>query len=391
MRLCHDCRKSRLLSVIPTRLTQRVFLRYLWEVNHQTRIVLRTAGAVLAALLTILLIGIAVEFIALRGSTPPILGRDGTAPARSIAVLEQITLGGVPQFVLIRGADSTNPVILFLHGGPGMPVMYLAHSFQHDLELDFVVVHWDRRGAGKSYAAGLSSDSLTLRQTLDDTFELTEHLRRRFKNDRVLLVGHSWGTYLGLLAVHERPSLYSGYVGMGQLSADSARRHVVQRRFLYNMARAHGDTELLQRLFRGVIREEDLFQYGGEVRGATGFGQILMTGIWAPEYDLFDILNVPKGAAMVTRRMKDDVALGTIEDSLRRFEVPLSFFLGRHDYNTPSVLAAEYFERLGAPEKKLVWFESSAHFPFWEEPGKFSVEMRKLKGEIADFWKQRLN
>lgn len=353
-----------------------------------TRSVVRMILVICAGVVSVLFVAVALEFIVFRGTTPDILDEQGNRPSGSIAALETVFLGGVDQFILIRGADSTNPLILFLHGGPGMPAMFLAHSFQQDLERQFTVVHWDRRGAGKSYKAGVTSDSLTVRQTLNDTYELTEGLLRRFGKERLILLAHSWGTVLGLIAAKEHPEYYSAYVGMGQLSADSLQRYVVRRRFLYNMARAHHDAELVRRLFGGEeIREDDLFRYGGEIRAATGYGPILMAGLWAPEYDLFDILNVPKGAAMVSDRMRDDVIHRPMEEELSSFSIPVYFFLGRHDYNTPSVLAAEYFENLRAPKKELVWFESSAHFPFWEEPGKFSAEMRKLNEEIGVFWK----
>jgi pimeloyl-ACP methyl ester carboxylesterase len=339
-----------------------------------------------AGVTSVLILAVAFEFIVLRGTTPDITDEQGEIIPLSIASLESVSLGGVKQFILIRGADSTNPVLLFLHGGPGMPAMFLAHSFQQDLEREFTVVHWDRRGAGKSYAAGVESDSLTVRQTLNDTYELTTRLLQRFGKDRLVLLAHSWGTLLGLLAAKEHPEYYSAYVGMGQLSADSLQRYAARRRFLYNMARAHHDTELIRRLFGDEgIREDDLFRYGGEIRASTGYGPILMTGLWAPEYDLFDILNVPKGASLVAGRMRDDVLEEPIEESLNTFFIPVYFFLGRHDYNTPSILAAEYFEILHAPKKELIWFEYSAHFPFWEEPGKFSAEMRKVKEDLGVF------
>ncbi|MEX2115286.1 MAG: alpha/beta hydrolase [Bacteroidota bacterium] len=342
-----------------------------------------------AGVVSVLIAAVTLEFIVFRGTTPEILDEQGNRLSGSVAALETVSLGGVDQFILIRSADSTNPIILFLHGGPGMPAMFLAHSFQQDLEREFVVVHWDRRGAGKSYNAGVESDSLTVRQTLNDTYELTTSLLRRFGKNRLVLLAHSWGTLLGLLAIKEHPEYYSAYVGMGQLSADSLRRYVVQRRFLYNMAKAHRDQQLMERLLRGeAITEEDLFRYGGEIRAARGYGPILMTGLWAPEYDLFDILNVPKGASMVSRRMREDVPMYPLEETLVEFSIPIYFFLGRHDYNTPSVLAAEYFSNLRAPKKELVWFEYSAHFPFWEEPGKFSAEMRRLRTAIRGFWNE---
>src|SRR4029077_3450852 len=118
---------------------------------------------------------------------------------RSIALLEQVTLGGSPQYILIRGQDIRNPLLLFLHGGPGMPTMYLAHDFQRELERSFVVVQWDRRGAGKSYASGLSSPYLSVTQEISDTTELIDQLLARFDQRKVYLVGFSYGTYLGML------------------------------------------------------------------------------------------------------------------------------------------------------------------------------------------------
>jgi pimeloyl-ACP methyl ester carboxylesterase len=107
-----------------------------------------------------------------------------------IASLERIRIGGVDQYILIRGNDSSLPVLLFLHGGPGMPAMYLAHAFQRELEKDFVVVQWDRRGAGKSYREDISS-TLNSEQLVADTVELTNLLRTRFHQNRIYLVGHS--------------------------------------------------------------------------------------------------------------------------------------------------------------------------------------------------------
>ena len=358
--------------------------------DHKVRSALKMIAFILTAIAFVVFAWIVLEFIVLRGSTPPIKDENGQSLPRSIASLEQIRIGGVDQYVLIRGADSTNPVLLFLHGGPGMPAMYLAHSFQHDLERDFVVVHWDRRGAGKSYEAGLKSDSLTVRQTLTDTYQLTRLLLNRFGKERLFLFAHSWGTLLGMLAAREHPEYYSAYIGTGQLSADSLRRYIIQRRFLFNMARGHGDLDLMDRLIReGNIREDDLFRYGAELRGSRSFMPILMTGLQAPEYDLFDALNVPRGASMVSKRMKEDIPMTSFENDLARFAIPVYFLLGRHDYTTPSLLAAEYFTVIEAPVKRLFWFEYSAHFPFWEEPRRFTEELRTIQAEVQTFWDNR--
>ena len=327
---------------------------------------------------------VAIEFIALRGRTPSISG------ARAVASLEEITLGGAAQWVLIRGRDSHNPVVLFLHGGPGMPAMFLAHAFQHELEREFVVVQWDRRGAGKSFGAAMPLDSLTVRRTLEDVFALTMILRERFKENRIILVGHSWGSYLGLLAIREHPQYYTAYIGMGQLAGSKAEVQLQRREFLTREASLTADSALLNRLASGADpTEDDLFRHGAELYHARSFWPILKTGLLAPEYTLWDALNVKRGADLVGRQMKYDLLPKPLDGEITAFDVPIFFFLGRHDFNTPSSIAANYLERLRAPLKGLVWFEQSAHFPFFEEPVRFAMELARVERDVRSFWTRR--
>lgn len=310
-----------------------------------------------------------------RGTTPPIRGPD------SVAELREVGLGGDLQWVLLRGRRSCNPVVLFLHGGPGMPAMYLAHDFQRSWEEHLTVVHWDRLGAGKSYGAGLTQDSFTVRRTLDDTHALSEWLRERFGVPGVVLVGHSWGSYLGMLAVAERPELYAAYVGTGQLAGTREERARARAAMLRPRAEAAGDTALLLRLDAGeAIPEEDLFRYGGELVGSTSFLPILRTGLRAREYTVSDVVNVGRGASRVSALMFGDEA--PLGDRVESVEVPVYFFLGRHDMNTPAAVAAAYLKRLRAPRKELVWFERSAHFPFWEEPEAFGAALLEVAADI---------
>ncbi|GAH12211.1 unnamed protein product, partial [marine sediment metagenome] len=244
---------------------------------------------------------VAVELIATRGRTPSIDGE------HAVGSLEELRLGGAEQWVLTRGHDRNKPVLLFLHGGPGMPAMFLAHAFQRELERDFVVVHWDRRGAGKSFEAADPVEALTVRQTLDDTIELTTTLRERFKQNRIILVGHSWGSYLGLLAIREHPEYYAAYIGMGQLAGSKSEARLRRREFLTRDASLTNDTELLNRLESGgEPTEDDLFRHGAELYHARSFWPILRTGLLAPEYTLWDALNVKRGADLVDREMKYD-------------------------------------------------------------------------------------
>jgi pimeloyl-ACP methyl ester carboxylesterase len=335
-----------------------------------------------AAIALLSLLAITLKFVAIRGGTPAI------PDSGSIASLEKQQIGGVDQWVLIRGRDRTNPVLLLLHGGPGMPAMYLAHEFQSELERDFVIVHWDRRGAGKSFDARLQTPAFSVRQTLNDTYELTEKLRVRFHQQRIYLVGHSWGSYLGLLAIREHPEYYTAFIGMGVPAGSREQVRVLQREFLSRTATYTGNPNLKARLAGATmeVSEDDLFECGGELYASRSFWPILKAGLSAPEYTLRDAMNVKKGADLLNHKMKYDVVPGLLEGEILRVSVPVFFFLGRHDFNTPSRLAAEYLARLDTPLKGLVWFEHSAHFPFFEESDLFRKEMVRVEHEVQAFW-----
>jgi len=294
----------------------------------------------------------------------------------SIASLERIRIGGVDQHILMRGNDSSLPVLLFLHGGPGMPAMYLAHAFQRELETDFVVVQWDRRGAGKSYREDISR-TLNSEQLVADTIELTNLLRTRFHQNRIYLVGHSWGTYLGMLVIARHPELYHAYVGIGQLARSSPIAGI-QDEYIRQAARQIGDQGTIRELEEkgASVRETLLFKFGGEIHNAKSFMPLLLTGLAAPEYSLRDACNIPKGVSLYSRYFVYNSISGELMDVITEVNIPVYFFTGRYDYTDPFVLTEQYFSKISAPEKRIVWFEESAHFPFYEEPAAFARQMR---------------
>jgi pimeloyl-ACP methyl ester carboxylesterase len=304
------------------------------------------------------------------GRTPAIHG------PKSVASLERIRIGGVDQYILIRGNDSSLPVLLFLHGGPGMPAMYLAHAFQSELEKEFVVVQWDRRAAGKSYREDISS-TLTTEQLVADTVELTNALRARFRQDKIYLVGHSWGTYLGMLVIARHPELYHAYIGIGQLARSSPIAGI-QDEYIRQSARRVGDLDAIKELEEkgASVRETLLFKFGGELHNATSFMPLLLTGLAAPEYSLRDARNIPKGVSLYSRNFVYNSISGELMDVITKVEIPVYFFTGRYDYTDPFPLTEQYFSKINAPEKHIVWFEKSAHFPFYEEPAAFARQMR---------------
>lgn len=149
--------------------------------------------------------------------TPKITDERGQRLENSIATLDSVVLGNIEQSILIRGQNIDNPILLFLHGGPGYPQISFARKFQSKLERDFIIVNWDQRGSGKSYSRHVPQDSMTRDQFIMDTFELIDYLLDRFDQEKIYLAGHSWGSDIGVRVVEQKPLLFYAYIGIGQV------------------------------------------------------------------------------------------------------------------------------------------------------------------------------
>ncbi len=299
---------------------------------------------------------------------------------QSVAIINYIKIGGLEQCVLIRSEDINNPILLFLHGGPGMPMMYMAHEFQRPLEKDFTVVQWDRRGAGKTYSRNIpSTESINVRQIINDTYELIDTLRNKFNKKDIILAGHSFGSYLGSIMVNERPELFSTYVSIGQV-VDSEKSMDLQEAFIREQAAKNGRTDIIEALDQPDKPnfENWLFEFGGELKNSTSFFPLIWSGMQAPEYSLPEVLDVANASSFSSSNMKYNVLSSSIYHEVTIYRVPVYFFVGRSDYTTPHKLIAEYYDKVQAPEKELVYFENSAHFPFFEEPAKFCNELKRV-------------
>ena len=137
----------------------------------------------------------------------------GKTLSGSISTIERITLGGQEQYLIIRGADTSKPVMLFLHGGPGSPETAFMKKTNLAIEKDFIMVYWEQRGAGKSYSKNMQPESMNIPQFVSDTRELSEYLAARFKQDKIYLMGHSWGSFLGIVTAYQHPELFHSYFG----------------------------------------------------------------------------------------------------------------------------------------------------------------------------------
>jgi pimeloyl-ACP methyl ester carboxylesterase len=297
-----------------------------------------------------------------------------------IESLEFIELGGVPQAIYLRGLDRRRPVLLFVHGGPGVPSMPGAREFGRLLEEYFVVVHWDQRGSGNSCSSEVPDESLRLEQYLADTVELVNLLRDRFDVDKIFLLGHSWGSILGVITAQRHPDLLHAYIGMGQV-VDMQRNEEVSLRFVLDRARAEGNKialEELEPLHPPYADREDLMlqrkwlgHYRGDYLKGDAITKMSRDVLLSPEYSWpskFSFYSCAMNSLDQAWSGLKDIDFIRSADSL---QVPTFFFTGRYDYNTPFELALEYYESLDAPYKEIIWFENSAHMPNLEEPKRF--------------------
>ena len=292
--------------------------------------------------------------------------------------LEEIELGGVKQWILIRGHSTSNPILLYLHGGPGFPQMPFTHIDSRKLEKHFLVVNWDQRGSGKSRSPDIPAESMNIEQFLSDTHELIKMLRSRFSQEKIFLLGHSWGSILGLYTASKYPEYLHAYIGMGQVVSVKEGEIVSYKYTLEEAEKAKNvkDVELLKGIgspmnwesFQSVSMQRRLLaKYGGSFRNIT---YIDMGRFWnmSSYYSDEDKSNILLTFANTLNMMWKKLMKVDFFKEITEVSVPVYFFTGRYDYQTPFEIVERYFGILKAPYKEIVWFEDSGHVPNLDEP-----------------------
>lgn len=308
-------------------------------------------------------------------------------------------IGGIDQWISIRGQDRANPAILFVHGGPATPNIPSLWQFQRPLEDYFTMVNYDQRGAGKTYREDHSDavgDTIRIQTYVDDLVEIAEHVRARLGKEKVILMAHSWGTVPAMHAALARPDLFHAYVGIGQVInvRDNERLSI---EYGLQQARRHGNEAAVAEIEsilpypgdapitreRIVVARKWPQHYGGlsafrDEKNVYHFGAARLS----PDYSAEDRAALNQGSLFTLGRLLDEYV--TIDFTpVRTFPIPVLMLMGRHDYTTPSQLIAEWLERVDAPYKHGVWFERSAHMAPWEEPGKTLVSLLEFVRPLA--------
>ena len=338
-----------------------------------------------AALLLLLAASLGLGWTALPGRTPAI---DGPDP---IAVLEPVEIGGITQWLLIRGQDRSAPVLLWLHGGPGAAQMPLAHATTRALEGDFVVVHWDQRGAGRSNPRGFDPATMTLERFLQDAHDVTRHLQDRLAAERIHVLGHSWGTMLGARLVARWPEDYASYIGVGQ-QVSTARGIEVTLSRLASLIRLGGRVDHMRWLAEAdpaALMDHAAYVEMMGIVESHGGGMKLPTWrlatmlLRAPEYSPGDLWRWLEGAQRGSGPMWPEYRARDLMAEVPEMPVPMLLISGGRDLNTPVELASEWFDAVAAPKgKRHEVFEGSGHAPFLTEPERFARSLRDFVAEV---------
>jgi pimeloyl-ACP methyl ester carboxylesterase len=355
--------------------------------------------AMIYLLLTFLgLLILLLVYLAIVSPGKPQAFRDENGEILKGSISEKIFLNinGVKQGMFIQSKDSTNPVLLYLHGG--IPDYFLTKKYQTGLEDIFTVVWWDQRWAGLSFNANIPEDSMTLEQIISDTREVTNYLSKRFGQEKIYLMGRSGGTFIGIHVAAKSPELYHAYIGIAQMS-DHLKSERLAYDYMLKEYRDAGNREMVQKLEASPVT--DVIPYGylklrDEAMHTIGVGTTremtsIISGVFFPslicrDYTFTEKINLWRAKARAGVHPLWDTILATdLSKQVPELDIPVYFFHGIYDYTVSYTLAKDYFNTLRAPLKGFYTFEKSAHSPMFEEPERIQQILQKdvLKERIS--------
>lgn len=301
-----------------------------------------------------------------------------------------VPINGVKLGMFITGTDSTKPVLLFVHGGPGMPEYAISRKYPQILEQYFTVCWLEQRGAGLSYNKEMKSESLNFEILISDLIEVSKYLKSRFNQEKIFLMAHSGGTFIAIQLVAKAPEYFYAYLSVAQITnqMESEKQAFEYMTKEYNRL---GNKKMLKKLSKYnitelndpsyyVMRDKPMHRLG---IGTTHEMKSVITGVFFPvmknkDYSFRERINIWKGKKFTTKKVGlwSELLLTDIAKKVQKIEVPVYFFHGVYDYTVSYQLAKSYFEMLDAPEKSFYTFENSAHSPMFEES--------QLFGEIIE-------
>lgn len=354
-----------------------------------------TKMIIIAAVVVLLCILTGIIFPPSLGKMKPFKDANGQIISNSIAEKSTVNIQGEELGIYLLGEDIAKPVLLVCGGGPGIPQYFLEYEMKSDLAKHFVVCYFDYRGTGRSFPSALGAEDMTTERYLQDVLEITSYLRERFGQEKIYIMGHSFGTYIALRSVCENPELYHAYFAMSQITNqreseaqafdymkaeyEKAQNASMVKKF--NQYHITESAEDYDNYFKSGLRDQAMHELGV---GTTRNMKSVISGIFYPSLRMRDYTpgervkfwrgKIASTGFAVT---KDATGFNAFEE-VPKIEIPIYFFAGKYDYTCSYSLQKEYFEAIVAPEKEFYTFEDSAHSPIYEEPEKASEIFEKI-------------
>lgn len=321
--------------------------------------------------------------------------------------LKKIKINDDYQWISVRTNCKNNPLLLYIHGGPGTPELPFFKHYHQLLEDHFMVVNWDQRCAGKSFSIPVKKEKMNISQFVRDLHELTKSLCDLYNKDKIIIMGKSWGTVIGLIAVSKYPNLFHAYIGVSQLT------HVMKTEqmmfdFALQQAKKNDDTRTVTQLKtlsksgphqewnyykNGLLSRMKVYylvkKFGGIHHNITStdhqFEQLIdLLSALHPEYNLIDLIKYFFGNLFSVLLLNNELLQVNLFEQVKEVNVPVYFLSGTYDMNCPASLVKDYYQSIKAPKKQLIWFDNSAHSPNREENKKFNETLIKIKKDIFE-------
>jgi pimeloyl-ACP methyl ester carboxylesterase len=347
--------------------------------------------AIVAAVVACLLSLVGVLLLRSRGKPRPLVDENGNPLPGSISAKLHVNINGVEQGMFITGKDQGNPVLLFLHGGPGMPEYFLTQSYHTGLEACFTVCWWEQRGAGLSYSASIPPATMTAEQFIADTLGVTAYLRQRFGKEKIYLMAHSGGSFIGIQAAARAPDLYHAYIGVAQI-AYQLKSESLAYAYMLKRFKENGNVRMVRRLEQAPVTmtvplPDSYLSLRDEAMHSLGIGTMhgmksVVTGIFLPvwtcrAYTVGEKVAIWRGKAFSRSLLWDKMIATDLTKQVTVLGLPTYFLHGVYDYTASYTEARSYFDGIDAPVKGFYTFEHAAHSPIFEEPEKVLTILRE--------------
>lgn len=337
---------------------------------------------ILSILVSCIVLTVLVFLFLSPGKSLAFLDENGDVIPGSISEKIRVNINGVEQGMFIKGLDQTKPILLFLHGGPGMPEYAISREYPMVLEKHFTVCWWEQRGAGLSYSKDVTLETMTFEQLIADVLEVTNYLCKRFDQQKIYLMAHSGGSFIGIQAVNKAPWLFHAYIAMSQITHQLESEKLAYH-YMIEKFKLSGDHRMLEKFQQFspehlntssyyTMRDVPMHKLG---IGTTRKMESVIRGVFWPvmfneEYTLKEKINIWRGkyfntttAGLWTKLCEEDLT-----SKIGKLDIPVYFLHGKYDYTTSYDLAKEYFIQLQSPQKGFYTFNESAHSPLFEEP-----------------------